>query len=125
MATVLIVDDAAVDRRLAGGILEKAEDFIIEYAADGAEALASFSRRVPDVVVTDMQMPEMGGLELVEAIRARYPLVPVVLMTAHGSEDVAVQALERGAASYVSKVNLARDLAETVASDSSLLMNSS
>jgi two-component sensor histidine kinase len=62
-----------------------------------------------------MQMPEMDGLELVETIRARYPLVPVILMTAHGSEDVAVQALERGAASYVPKVNLARDLADTVA----------
>ena len=116
MTTVLVVDDSAVDRRLAGGMLEKNAEWNIEYASDGAEALARFGSQVPDAVVTDMQMPEMDGLELVETIRARYPLVPVILMTAHGSEDVAVQALERGAASYVPKVNLARDLADTVAS---------
>jgi DNA-binding response OmpR family regulator len=68
----------------------------------------------PDIVVTDMQMPEMDGLELVEAIRARWPRIPVILMTAHGSEELAVKALQRGAASYVPKRSLAHDLAPTI-----------
>src|SRR5262249_33243015 len=54
------------------------------------------------------------GLQLVQAIRGKYPLVPVILMTAHGSEDIAIQALQKGAASYVPKKCLARDLAETL-----------
>jgi anti-sigma regulatory factor (Ser/Thr protein kinase) len=58
----------------------------------------------------------MDGLELVQQIRLKYPLTPVILMTAHGSEDVAVRALQFGAASYVPKRDLANDLRETVAS---------
>jgi len=114
MTTVLIVDDSAVDRRLAGGLLEKRDDWTVHYVSDGREALEFFEKEAPDVVVTDLQMPEINGLELVEAVRGRYPLVPVILMTAHGSEDIAVQALERGAASYVPKSNLSRDLLDTV-----------
>lgn len=114
MTTVLVVDDSAVDRRLAGGLLEKNADWTVAYAADGQEAIDRFESQVPDVVVTDLQMPNLNGLELVEAVRARNPLVPVILMTAHGSEDIAVQALQRGAASYVAKANLGRDLLETV-----------
>src|SRR5690606_17189500 len=58
--------------------------------------------------------PEIDGLQMVGEIRSRFPLVPVVLMTAHGSEDIAVEALQRGAASYVSKSRLAQDLAEVM-----------
>src|SRR5262249_39124264 len=82
--------------------------------ADGIEALAILERQRLDVVLTDMLMPQMDGLQLVQAIRAKYPLVPVILMTAHGSEDIAIQALQKGAASYVPKKSLARDLAETL-----------
>jgi anti-sigma regulatory factor (Ser/Thr protein kinase) len=61
-----------------------------------------------------MLMDEMDGLELVQAVRAKYPTVPVILMTAHGSEDVAIKALQKGAASYVPKKSMARDLDETI-----------
>jgi len=114
MTTVLIVDDSAVDRRLAGGLLEKRQEWTIQYASDGQEALDQIEKEVPDAVVTDLQMPKLNGLELVEAIRDRHPLVPVILMTAHGSEDIAVQALERGAASYVPKSRLGHELPDTV-----------
>ena len=114
MTKVLVVDDAAIDRRLAGGILERHAEMAIAYAGNGSEALQEIERSMPDVVVTDLQMPEMNGLELVEQVRRRFPLLPVVLMTAHGSEDIAVQALERGAASYVPKSKLAGDLLDTV-----------
>src|SRR4051812_31653912 len=116
MTTVLVVDDSAVDRRLAGGILEKASGLKIEYAANGVEALQKIEQAHPDVVVSDLQMPEMDGLELVGHIRSRFPLIPVILMTAHGSEDVAVQALARGAASYVPKGKLAQELPDVVES---------
>lgn len=69
---------------------------------------------LPDAVLTDLKMPEMDGLELVGEVRARHPGVPVILMTAHGNEEIAVQALRRGAASYVPKHALVGDLTETV-----------
>ncbi|HEY5311739.1 MAG TPA: response regulator [Pirellulales bacterium] len=114
MTTVLIVDDSAVDRRLAGKLLEKSGELSIQYAVDGADALERIAAAPPDVVVTDLQMPVLNGLELVEQVRRKFPLVPVILMTAHGSEAVAVQALMSGAASYVPKTELPRHLAATV-----------
>ncbi|MEL7499360.1 MAG: response regulator [Planctomycetota bacterium] len=114
MATVLVVDDTAVDRRLAGGLLERAPNVDVCYAENGREALVQIDARLPDLVVTDLQMPEIDGLELVTAIGERYPEVPVVLMTAHGSENVAAQALANGAASFVPKSELADNLVDTV-----------
>ncbi|MGL4550766.1 MAG: response regulator, partial [Gemmataceae bacterium] len=112
--SVLVVDDSAMDRHLAGAIVQKMGTWQASFAGNGVEALQSLERHRPDVVLTDMLMPEMDGLQLVTAIRSRYPLVPVILMTAHGSEDIAIQALQKGAASYVPKKSLARDLAETL-----------
>jgi CheY-like chemotaxis protein/anti-sigma regulatory factor (Ser/Thr protein kinase) len=114
MPKVLVVDDSAVDRVLAGRLIQKNKDLAVSYARDGADALSQFEVEIPDIVVTDLQMPNITGLQLVEAVRARYPLVPVILMTAHGSEEVAVQALMSGAASYVPKSELARHLLDTV-----------
>lgn len=114
MTTILVVDDSAMDRRLAGGLLEKNPGWDIVYASDGREALVALEDHVPDLVVTDLQMPNLTGLELVAKIKADYPLIPVILMTAQGSEEVAVRALRDGAASYVAKRRLAKDLVETV-----------
>lgn len=114
MATILVVDDTAVDRRLAGGLLESSANLEVCYAENGKEALQQISMRLPDLVVTDLQMPEIDGLELVNTIGDKYPEVPVVLMTAHGSEVVAAQALANGAASFVPKNDLADNLVQTV-----------
>jgi CheY-like chemotaxis protein/anti-sigma regulatory factor (Ser/Thr protein kinase) len=112
--TILIVDDSAMDRHLAGAIVQKCEGWQAQFASDGREALEMLRQQAPDIVLTDMLMPEMDGLELVQAIREKYPLLPVILMTAHGSEDLAIQALAAGAASYVPKKSLARDLGDTL-----------
>ncbi len=112
--TVLVVDDSPMDRHLAGAIVQKMGNWQPSFATNGVEALEEIGRHKPDVVLTDMLMPEMDGLQLVQAIRSRYPLIPVILMTAHGSEDIAIQALQKGAASYVPKKSLPRDLAETL-----------
>jgi CheY-like chemotaxis protein/anti-sigma regulatory factor (Ser/Thr protein kinase) len=114
MPNILVVDDSVVDRRIAGRFLEEDPDMQMDYASHGVEALARMQQRVPDLVLTDLMMPEMDGLELVAAVRSQYPLVPVILMTSRGSEEIAVQALQAGAASYVPKRTLARKLLTTV-----------
>ncbi|HWB00051.1 MAG TPA: response regulator [Pirellulales bacterium] len=114
MTKVLVVDDSAVDRKLAGGVLERSYSSSIDYATDGIDALESMARHAPDIVVTDLQMPRMSGLELVVAIRQKHPTVPVIVMTAQGSEELAIQALKMGAASYLSKSRLADELRETI-----------
>ena len=113
MPTILVVDDLASDRRLAGALLETNSDWDIIYASDGKEALTQLELHIPDLVVTDLMMPEMDGLELVKHVKSEYPLIPVILMTAKGSEEIAVQALNLGAASYVTKRGLAQDLHDT------------
>jgi len=110
----LVVDDSPTDRKLAALILKKHTELEALHAADGEEALEVMAHDTPDVVITDLLMPRMNGLELVAEVRHRFPLVPVILMTGHGSEDIAAEALRKGAASYVPKKNLAKDLAETV-----------
>ncbi len=114
MATVVVVDDNPVDRHLAGTLLAKQPDMQVVFAANGREALALLDQSQPDLVLTDLHMPEMDGLELTVKIRKDFPLVPVILMTAFGSEEIAIQALQKGAASYVPKRVLAQNLAETV-----------
>ena len=113
MQTVLVVDDVTLDRHLVGALIEEHAGWSAIFAEDGRDALALIKLQVPDVVLTDLQMPEMNGLELVEAIRRDYSYLPVILMTAHGSEEIAVMALKAGAASYVPKRDLARDLIPT------------
>jgi CheY-like chemotaxis protein/anti-sigma regulatory factor (Ser/Thr protein kinase) len=114
MTTVLIVDDSATDRRLAGGLLEQIEGLNIEYAVDGSDALIKMGLHAPDIVVTDLDMPSINGLKLVELIRKAYPVIPVILMTARGSEEIAVRALQAGASSYVPKPKLNCQLIDTV-----------
>ncbi|MBX3418354.1 MAG: response regulator [Pirellulaceae bacterium] len=114
MATILIVDDTAVDRRLAGGLLEQTPELDVCYAENGMDAMLKICNYLPDLVLTDLQMPEVDGLELMNQIATRFPDLPVVLMTAHGSENIAAQALANGAASFVPKSDLANSLVETV-----------
>jgi CheY-like chemotaxis protein len=115
MTTVLVVDDSAWDRRHIGSLLQRA-GFEVIFAENGRHALDLLGQNQVDIVVTDLQMPELDGLELVEAVRLNYPALPVLLMTAHGSEDIAVKALQRGAANYVPKHSIKTELVPTVKS---------
>ncbi|MCA9087416.1 MAG: response regulator [Planctomycetaceae bacterium] len=114
MARILVVDDALLDLRMAGALLESEPEWEVLYAHDGKQALEQIEKHLPDIVVTDLQMPGMNGLELVETMRNEFPLIPAVLMTAAGSEQIAVEAIEKGAASYVPKKELAAELVQTV-----------
>lgn len=114
MPTVLVVDDSAVDRRLVQGLLSKSESVQVELAASGEEAVARIEESPPTLVVTDLVMPGMSGLELVAKIAAEHADIPVILMTGKGSEEVAVKALQAGAASYVPKGAMHQLLLSTV-----------
>jgi CheY-like chemotaxis protein len=113
MPTVLIVDDSPLDRRLATRFLEEV-GFNVVAVENGQIAIDQISNIKPDVVLTDMQMPEMDGLGLVERMTVEHPTIPVIVMTAFGSEAIAVAALQSGAASYVPKQDLSSDLVSTV-----------
>ena len=114
MTTVLVVDDSAVDRRLVGELLERRFHCTVQYAANGVEALARMKDAAPDLIVTDLTMPVMDGLELVRSVRTHHQGVPVILMTAYGSEALSIEALAQGAASYVPKSQLAERLLDTM-----------
>ena len=113
MSVVLIVDDSGVDRKLAARVLIE-NGYEVEFAQDGEAALHFLENSPADIVITDLQMPKMDGLELVGRVSSDYPNLPVILMTGHGSEELAVQALQAGAASYVPKRNTLTVLAPTV-----------
>lgn len=114
MSVVLVVDDAVVDQKIAGGLLEASGMFQVVYADCGSQALESIDRQRPDVVLTDLQMPGVDGLQLVTSIAEEHPGIPVVLMTAHGSENVAAESLAAGAASFVPKTMLSEHLLATI-----------
>jgi CheY-like chemotaxis protein/anti-sigma regulatory factor (Ser/Thr protein kinase) len=112
--SILVVDDSQIQRVLVEGLLSKNPDYDVRLAADGCEALEAIARDKPDLVVTDLVMPEMDGLELVRTVRRRFPEIPVILMTAYGDESIAVDAMEAGAASYVPKAQKAERLMAAV-----------
>jgi CheY-like chemotaxis protein len=112
--TVLVVDDYLVHRHIAGAIVAKIPGLALAYAESGEQALDYLTRNHPALIVTDLQMPGIDGLALVEKVREQHPDIPVILMTAHGSEEIAMQALRAGASSYVPKRLLADDLAPTI-----------
>jgi CheY-like chemotaxis protein len=111
---VLVVDDSSTDRLMAGRFLQQEPNVTVSFAGDGNEALERIRAEMPDAVVTDLQMPECDGLQLVDAVKREFPRLPIILMTAQGSEEVAAEALRKGAASYVPKRLLATQLRETV-----------
>lgn len=115
MTHVLVVDDDNLQLQESNLLLREA-GCNVTLAGNGREAMESLRRELPDVVLTDLQMPEMDGLELVQAIRREHPALPVILMTATGNEDAAARALHDGAASYVRKRSLAREVVQAVGS---------
>jgi two-component system response regulator AtoC len=99
---VLVIDDDASLRFTLEAVLSDA-GLTVEIAASGAAGLAAYEARGADAVLTDLAMPEMDGLQVLERLRAQDPSVPVVMLTAHGSERVAVAAMKAGAYDYMPK----------------------
>jgi DNA-binding NtrC family response regulator len=106
-ARILIVDDDAHARTTLAKLLRD-EGYLVETAADGFKALPKLEEMDPDVLLTDLQMPGMSGVELMERARATDPDRAVIVMTAHGAVSSAVDAMRKGAADYLAKpVNMA------------------
>ncbi len=112
--TILVVED---DDALRDALREtlRAAGYGVCEASNGKQALAMCERLRPALVLTDIQMPEMGGLELLRASRQVLPEAPVVLMTAYGEVDVAVAAMREGAADFIAKPFEAPQLIELMA----------
>jgi DNA-binding NtrC family response regulator len=98
---ILVVDDKANMRQLLRDILAARHQ--VRLAADGGEAIALLEKEPFDVVLTDVRMPGMGGFELAQIVKKRWPETEVVLMTAHASIPAAVEAMRQGAYDYVEK----------------------
>jgi len=111
---ILIVDDDNVDRELAQRCLRDIDELEVLLAENGDAAMEAMESTHPDVVLTDLRMPGISGLELVERLAEEHPLVPVILMTSQGNETLAVEALYAGAASYLPKSDLRYGLADAV-----------
>jgi len=102
MGRILVVDDKELMRDSVAAILSRKGHTVLT-AADGHAALGRIADKRPECVVTDLQMPGMNGLELLEAIRKIDAELPVVFMTAFGSVETAVEAMRKGAFDYVTK----------------------
>lgn len=102
MATILIIDDEKAIRKTLGEILSY-EGYKIDEAADGEEGLKRFSQTTYDVVLCDIKMPKMDGIEFLEKAREINADVPVIVISGHGNIETAVEAVKKGAFDYISK----------------------
>ena len=110
---VIVVEDSESQRKLMVSILQ-GKGFEAFAACDGSEAVEMIKTRPPRLVVTDMQMPNMDGLQLIREMQERWPTIPSVLLTSFGSETLAVDALSAGAATYLSKDHMHIQLVDAV-----------
>jgi len=102
METILIVDDEKNYPPILAAVMEE-EGFEPLMANSGEEALAILKHSDIDLVLTDMKMPSMDGIELLENVKKKDPELPVIMMTAHGTVEKAVEAMQKGAYSYIMK----------------------
>lgn len=99
---VLLVDDDEDMLRLLG-IRIGSEGFEVKTASNGDDALTSILQQLPDVVVTDLKMPGMDGMGLLETVQRKYPTLPIIMITAHGTIPDAVLATKQGAVGFITK----------------------
>ncbi|MFL6081178.1 MAG: response regulator [Ornithinibacter sp.] len=109
MSTALVVDDDPTVGDVVGAYLHRA-GFEVHRAADGVTALALAADATPDVVVLDLMLPGIGGLEVCRRLRRDHPRLPVVMLTALGEEEDRILGLEVGADDYVTKPFSVREL---------------
>jgi two-component system response regulator AtoC len=102
MRRVLVVDDEENIRLVLRTLLKK-HGYEVEVADSGEAAMALVDAFGPDVVLTDVRMPRMGGLDLLEALRAKQHMATVIVMSAYGNVDLALEAMKKGAYDYVQK----------------------
>ena len=102
IAPILVVDDEPDMRSALSHALYRS-GFVVESAASGSEAVTKFKKNTYSLVVSDIRMPEMSGVQLLEKIRNLAPEIPVIMITAYGTINSAVEAMQQGAADYILK----------------------
>jgi two-component system, NtrC family, nitrogen regulation response regulator NtrX len=102
MASILIIDDEKAIRKTLSEIL-RYEGYKIDEAADGEEGLRKFSNSTYDLVLCDVKMPKMDGIEFLEKSKAINPDVPIIVISGHGNIETAVEAVKKGAFDFISK----------------------
>jgi len=102
MAKILVVDDETPIRRTLRDILEF-EGYEVEEASDGLECIAKVQKEKFDVIITDIKMPKMDGIEALERLQILSPETPVIMVSGHGTIDTAVEAVKKGAFDFISK----------------------
>jgi two-component system response regulator FlrC len=102
LAPILVVDDEPDMRSALSHALNRG-GFSVESAASGTEALVKLKKDPFSMVITDLKMPEMSGIDLLDAVKKISPQVPVIMITAFGSVHNAVEAMQEGAADYLLK----------------------
>src|ERR1700760_2248949 len=102
MRRVLVVDDEENIRLVLRTLLKK-QGYEVEVADSGESALAMIETFGPDVILTDVRMPKMGGLDLLATLRVKQVPATVIVMSAYGNIDLALEAIKAGAYDYVSK----------------------
>jgi DNA-binding NtrC family response regulator len=102
MSNILIIDDEKAIRKTLGEILSY-EGYKIDEAADGEEGLKKFKEKTYDVVLCDIKMPKLDGIEFLDKVGEINPDVPVIMISGHGTIETAVEAVKKGAYDYISK----------------------
>ncbi|HEU5115432.1 MAG TPA: response regulator, partial [Isosphaeraceae bacterium] len=102
MATILVVDDAALTREHLGLILQP-DGHVVHAVADGQSALERLHQQSFDLMITDLRMPNLDGLELLHAVRDEEMPMGVIVLTGHGDTDIALEAMKAGADDFVTK----------------------
>ncbi|MCB0280121.1 MAG: response regulator, partial [Calditrichaeota bacterium] len=111
---VLVVDDSVDHRKILQQTLVE-EDISVDMAKNSQEALDFLSASKYDVVLLDLVLPDMSGLDLLETIQNNYPMVPVIVMSAFGNEKDAVSSIKKGASDFITKsVGFELRIADTV-----------
>ena len=101
MSSILIIDDEKSIRKTLTEILSY-EGYKVDEAADGEEGLKKFSQKVYDLVLCDIKMPKLDGIEFLERAREINNDVPIIVISGHGNIDTAVEAVKKGAYDYIS-----------------------
>ena len=112
---LLSVDDHVLLREGVAAVIEDQPDMeLVAQAANGGEAIEAFRRHRPDVTLMDLRMPDMSGIKAMAAIRAEFPSARFIVLTTYAGDVQAVEALRAGAAGYLLKNNLRKELIETI-----------
>ena len=112
---ILSVDDHPLLREGIAALIANQSDMkLVAEAGNGHEAIAQFRAHHPDVVLMDLQMPEMSGVDAIIAIRSEFPDARVIVLTTYAGDVLAQRALKAGAQAYILKNNVRKELLETI-----------